>query len=263
MIYVNGVALDSTGWWLLDGSIPRMSVSMEHTKSRQAGRDGVTLDGGVHGSGEFRFKMHVERAARTALFGVFRAPVLVVTDSALPGWSATGALAGSSMDSEYGFLGYDEEMFVVEIPGGCWRGDEVTTSLTAASALGAHLSVFSGLSAPVQDAIVRIKGPLEDPQVLDTSGAFVVLDGTIPTGEYLRFESDTGRAWLTDTDTWAGGDEVSGLIDFGGPRDVFEITPRFPTPTDPTIREGRLTLSQASYNTGAGIQVRGRPAFLL
>lgn len=264
-LLVNGVALDddSKGWVLQSGTQPLLSLRMEHTVSRRPGRDGVVFAGGVHGAGEMRFVVRCARESRDALFALFRAPTLTVTSTEHPGLSAVGVLRGSSMENHYDFLDFDEELFVVEVADGAWRGTQVTTTFVAASALGASVSLFAGMSAPVQDAVIRLKGPLEDPQITDTSGSFFVLDGTIPAGQYVRFEADTGRAWLTTTDVWSGGTEVSGQVDYGGPRDVFEVTPRFPSPSDPTVREGRLTLTQASFNTGSGFQVRGRSAHLL
>lgn len=262
---VNGVALDNSalGWELRRGTLPLLSLSMEVTRSTAAGRDGVTVQGATQNQGTMRFIVRSPRENRGALLALFRTPSLLITRSDEAGLSASGTLIASSVEEHWDFLDEDEDGFEVEIQEGCWRGDEVTTAVTAAAPAGASLSLFSGMSAPVQDAVLRLTGPLEDPQVLDTSGAFMALDGTLPSGEFLRFDSDTGRAWVTDTDTWVGGTEVSGQIDFGGPRGVFEITPRFPTPTDPSTREGRVTLTQASYNAGAGFQVRGRPAFLL
>ncbi len=216
---VNQVPLDNPagGWELSRGTVPLMSLSIEATVSRQAGRDGVTVDGVTHSQGQMEFTIRCERdTARAGLFALFRTPVLEVRDTERPGWVATGRLSSSSMEEHYDFLDFDEEMFVVEIPGGCWRGDEVTTTLTAAAPSGANLSLFSGLSAPVQDALVRFKGPLEDPQVFDTSGAFVVLDGALTSGQFLRFDANTGRAWLTGTDTWTGGAWLASSRAHGG-----------------------------------------------
>lgn len=265
MYSINGIPLSnpSLGWEMLAPSVPLSSLQQKMTRSEQAGRDGVTAAPSTRGPVSWKFTVRTPHANLSTLLGLFSEQMLIVREVTAPDRYALGKLASSTVEQHFPRVDLYSHSFLVEIQEGCWRGDEVTTALVPAAPAGAHLAVFPGLSAPVQDAVVRLKGPLQDPQVLDTSGAFVALAGTIPSGEYLRFEASTGRAWLTPSDTWSGGDEVSGLIDFGGPRGVFEITPRYPTPADPTIREGRLTLAQASYNTGAGIQVRGKPAFLL
>lgn len=128
------------------------------------------------------------------------------------------------------------------------------------STVFARSDILSGLSAPVQDAVIRVKGAATGIQVTDQSGAWVTLPD-VAAGRWVRFEADTGRAFETTTDTWTGGTEVSGAVDFGGPRGVFEITPAL-TPGDPTTRVGRLTVATAS-RTGAVIEVRGKSAHLL
>lgn len=123
-----------------------------------------------------------------------------------------------------------------------------------------HASWDGGLSAPVQDAVLRIKGPATGIQVTDSSGAWVVLPDT-PAGTWSRFEADTGRCFQTTTDTWTGGTEVSGSCDFGGPRGVFEIIPVM-APGDPGSRSGQLTVATAT-RPGAVFEVRGKAAYLL
>jgi len=123
-----------------------------------------------------------------------------------------------------------------------------------------YASWDGGLSAPVQDAVLRMKGPATGIQITDSSGAWVVLPDT-PAGTWTRFEADTGRCFQTTTDTWSGGTEVSGSCDFGGPRGVFEITPVM-APGDPGSRSGQLTVATVT-RTGAVFEVRGKAAYLL
>lgn len=265
MYSINGVALanPALGWELMSPSVPLSSLQQRITRSESAGRDGVTVAPPTRGPVSLKFTVRSPKANLGSLLALFSAATLMVRELADTSRTAEGHLVSSTVEQHFPKANFYTHSFLVEIPEGAWRGPQVTTALTAAAALGAPLSLFTGLSAPVQDALVRVRGPIQDPQVVDTSGAFFALDGTIAAGNYVRFDSNTGRAWLTTSDTWSGGSEVSGLIDFGGPRDVFEITPRFPTPSNPATREGRLTLTQGSFNTGAGFQVRGRPAFLL
>lgn len=128
------------------------------------------------------------------------------------------------------------------------------------SSMYARSDILSGISAPVQDAVIRVKGAATGIQITDQSGAWVTLPD-VAAGRWVRFEADTGRAFETTTDTWTGGTEVSGAVDFGGPRGVFEITPAL-TPGDPTSRVGRLTVTTAS-RSGAVVEVRGKSAHLL
>jgi len=258
---VNGVVLDdpSRGWRLLAATLPRSGLTMSTSQSTRPGRDGFKQLPSTRGGVVPQFEVLVPAADWEELLAVFTAPALVISRDDAPGRVAVGSLKSSSSPKDYPRSGMVSAVFYVEIPDGAWRGGEEVTALFVTGPAGVTGSLFPGLSAPVQDAIVRFRGPLEDPQIVDPSGAFIAVDGTIGDGEFLRFESDRGRAWLTDTDSWTGGEEVSGLVDFGGPRGIFEITPQF---TDPAERTGQVTLTQASYNTGSGFQVRGRAAFL-
>lgn len=258
---MNGVKLDNplVGWRLLAATLPRVALTMRSTDTVRAGRDGFKSAPATRGGIVPQFEVIVPSSDWERLLAVFSEPDLVITRADVPGRALYGELKSSSSPKDYPRSGMVSAVFYVDVPDGCWRGPEVTTPLVAAAPAGVSTTLFSGLSAPVQDAVVRLKGPLEDPQVMDSSGAFFVVSGTIAAGQYVRFESATGRAWLTTTDTWSGGDEISGVVDFGGPRGLFEVTPSF---TDPAVRAGSLTLTQASYSAGSGVQVRGRAAYL-
>ena len=151
--------------------------------------------------------------------------------------------------------------FVIRLPGAYWRAVAETTSAAAALSSGSVAvgSLFPGLSAPVQDAIVRVKGATTGLQVTDSGGSWFTYAPALTGSQYLRFEAATGRAYVTSSDTWTGGTEVSGDVDFGGPRSVFEITPYF---TDPSARAGQLVVATASRSS-ADIRVRGRAAHVV
>ncbi|WP_102193214.1 hypothetical protein [Microbacterium aurantiacum] len=130
----------------------------------------------------------------------------------------------------------------------------------SASAAWDRSSINGGLSAPVADAVIRVQGAAGGIQIVDSSGAWASLP-TVTAGQWVRFECATGRAFITTSDTWTGGTDVSGLVDFGGPRGVFEITPVL-TPGDPSTRFGQVTVTTTS-RSGASVAVRGRAAYLL
>lgn len=154
-----------------------------------------------------------------------------------------------------------ELSIVFRVPEASARGALATTASTVLSAASVAISgLFPGLSLEVQDAIVRVKGAVTGLQVTDSSGAWFTYTGPVTASQWLRFESATGRAFLTATDTWTGGTEVSGAVDFGGPRGTFEIAPSWTT--SPADRAGALTVATAS-RTSASVQVRGRAAYLI
>jgi hypothetical protein len=150
---------------------------------------------------------------------------------------------------------------VFRVPAASARGALVTTTAVALSAASVAVGgLFPGLSLEVQDAIVRLKGAVLGLQVTDSSGAWFTYAGPVYETHWLRFEAASGRAFLTTTDTWAGGTEVSGAVDFGGPRGTFEIAPSWTS--SPAERAGSFTVT-TSGRGGAAVQVRGRAAYLI
>ncbi|MFD5864352.1 hypothetical protein ACFWGP_05335 [Agromyces sp. NPDC127015] len=148
---------------------------------------------------------------------------------------------------------------VGRLPRSYWR-DKVETTSAAASLASASVvtNVFAGISAPVQDAIVRVKGSATGLRVTDGGGSWFEYPPNIPAANYLRFHLSTMRAYVTTTDTWTGGTEVTGDVDFNGPRGQFELTSYF---SNPTSRVARLTVTTTA-RSGATIEVRGKAAYL-
>ncbi len=265
MYSINGVALDNPllGWQMLAPSLPLSGLRQKRTSSVRAGRDGESVSPATRGPVSLKFTVRTPYANLGTLLALFSAPTLEVRELADPTKVAYAGLESSTPEQHYPRADLYSHSFVVEVHEGCWRGEQLTSPLAPASLVNATATVFPGLSAPVQDATVRLLGPLTNPQLVDSSGAFLAVEGSLEADQYLRFDSSSGRAWTTTTDTWDGGEEVSGLIDFGGPRGTFEITPHFPSPADPRTRNGQLMLSCDSFGAGSGYQIRGRPAYLL
>ena len=265
MYSINDVPLDNPllGWEMLAPSMPLSALRLKRTSSVWAGRDGEVASPSTRGPVSFKFTVRTPKENLGTLLALFSSQTLEIRELANPVRVAIAGLESSTPEQHFPRADLYSHSFIVEIHEGCWRGALETTQLIPAAPAAAVGAVFTGLSAPVQDALVRFAGPLVNPQLLDASGAFFAAEGTVEAGQYLRFDSSSGRAWTTTTDTWDGGEEVSGLVDFGGPRGTFEITPHFTAPTDPRSREGHLTLTSDSYGSGSGFQIRGRPAFLL
>lgn len=447
VLTINNVSVDdpSAGWWLLDGSVPLLDVAMTYTEVKRAGRDGVTLSGGVANPAVMRLRFHVERSVRAGFLALFRNGVLQVRDSERPGQVAHAVLESTATVQHYGFASFDEELVNLHIPGGCWRSETVQVSplivgtvdifgasptappvyrnlhanpgavsgglfgawagaspntavtgfvsstwsrsgsayrctwtnstLPLSGSVGALFSgapanvrctmvlkafaskpgVLSGLflstgsadtpsvmiahsgdtyfdgvnpvtlwvtftrtvgensaarwvtnltnrgdgdwvevsevdlyegdydpardwvysenpatlelvygtdagnsvawdradyrngfTAPIQDAEIVFHGPVTNPELTDSSGAYVIYRAAIPAGQTVKVDTATGRAWQ-------GAVEVSGQLDFNGPRGVFEITP---VTTSPTEAHGRVTLSRTAGTGGATISTK-------
>ncbi|MGN7977444.1 hypothetical protein ACTJJ4_07705 [Microbacterium sp. 22195] len=162
-------------------------------------------------------------------------------------WSMPALVAGS-----YDGPSFPDTATASRLVVDAWDGTVDASSSTRTT----YESWDGGLSAPVQDAIVRVKGAVTGLTITDASGAWLSFP-TIPAGQWLRVEGR--RAFLTTTDVWTGGTDVSGDLRQGGPRRRFEITPK--RGASPDARAGQLTVATGS-RTGAVIEVRGRGAYL-
>lgn len=261
MYSVNGVSLESPalGWALTAETRPLSEYTRSVLSVSSPGRDGVVA--GLPSSvGPVTVTLAVEtpKANLEALISLFGAGgVLSVTEQ------PDREVRFEVLSTNYRSMAAKadevvEYVFIIRLPGAFWRSkveQSYTGNLDAGSV---SFEVFPGLSAPVQDAVVRVGGAATGIQVMDSSGAWLTLPD-VGAGEFVRFESATGRAFRTVTDTWAGGVEVSGEVDFGGPRQVFEVCPLF---VDPTVRRGLLTVTTAS-RSGAVVGVRGKAAYLI
>lgn len=157
--------------------------------------------------------------------------------------------------------GHEDEIvdatFRIRHPSVFWRDSVESTMSVALSAASVTVGgLFPGMSAPIADATIRVRGACTGLQISDSDGSWLTFPD-IPAGHWLRIEG--ARVFLTSTDTWSGGDERSGLLDFGGPRGTFEITPDY---TDVTTRAGKLTVTTAT-RASAQIEVRGRGAHIV
>lgn len=258
---LNGVSFDNStwGWKLRSVSDPLADLKNDLSSIPRLGRHGaLSPTPGTLEVPALLLVVRTPRVNRRALLGIARKGG-VLTNTYDPGEMVV-ELASASSKGMGGADGTVDVHLTFRVPSGSARGAEATSaavSLTTASVAVPNL--LAGSTLDVQDAIVRLKGAVTGLQVTDSAGSWFTYGGSILGTEWLRFEANTGRAFKTTTDVWVGGTEVSGAIDFGGPRGIFEITP---AGADPTAQAGALTVATGT-RTGASIQVRGRPAYLI
>jgi hypothetical protein len=260
---INGIALDNSAklWSMLAGSKMRSEGSRSVLNVPVQGRDGV-IAGLPADAGPAPLTLVVDTPA--ADFGALFTLVSYggnLSTTECPGRVAVFEYLSHSVAEDLNDNAWLQVTFILRVPGTYWRDVAEVTSTSAAISSGAHNhDVLPSLSAPVPDAMVKIKGAVTGLQVTDSRGSWFSYSGSLTTAQWLRFESDSGRAYVTTTDVWTGGTEVSGDVDFGGPRGVFEITPAWTS--DPSVRVGRLTVATAT-RTSAAVQVRGRAAYVI
>jgi hypothetical protein len=262
MYSVNGIPLDNAGFgWVFRAlSRPLSEITRELLSMRRVGRDGV-----VAGLPASTSPVTLKLVVKTPRLHLESLVALVGSGGVLTltGPSPRAAVFEYLSHSLEGYGPAErivDATFLIRIPGAFWRDRDQSTTPADLSAASVSLTCFPGLSAPVQDAAVRVKGAATGIRITDASGAWLALP-PVAAAQYVRFEADSGRAFVTSTDTWTGGTEVSGDVDFGGPRSVFEITPVL-SPSDPSARSGSLTIATTT-RTGAVAAVRGRAAYVL
>lgn len=261
---VNGIALDddTRGWVCRDESRPLAQFDVELTSLQAAGRDGV-VPGLRRRQGAPTIMLMVETPEehQQALRSLFTQKTLILTNpTKYPDLQAPVELVGRS---PFGYGDADEVVeltVMLRIPELFWRDDTVTTSDAAALGSGSvQVEVMAGLSAPVRDALVRIKGGVTDLRVADADGSWFEYGAALANGHYLRFDSATGQAWDTNSDTWTGGTEVTGYISTGPGAYPLELTPQFTT--DPDDRSALLTVTSDTRTGAPTIEVRGQRAY--
>lgn len=260
MFSLNGHPLDDAarGWLVLeDGTNPLASLDVELSALIVGGRDGVRS---VPGS-----RLHApvipleietpDGDALEALFALLRSSTLTLTDSDRPGKILPVELLTAAPVETGGVV---EVSCAFRVPGVFWRGETiVTTDPAALGSASVAVAAFPGASAPIRDAIIRVAGGITNVKVEDSRGSFFRYPTVLPAGSYLRFDSATGRAWATPTNTWTGGTEVTGLIESGAGDYPLELWPAF---TNPSTRAVALTVTSSARTGSPTIEIRGRSA---
>lgn len=262
MYALNGAALDNPalGWVLRGPSRPLSSYSRALRNLDATGRDGVTAGlGGTMGAPIVPLVVQTPREHLDALLALVSEDPLMLSLTATPEREVLVELVGFDPEG-YG----DADAFVdvtipLRLPSVWWRDNvESTSPVVNLASASVNVSVFPGSSGPIGDSLVRVKGSCSG--LVVTAGRTWFSYGiAVETGTYLRVDCDSGRAWVTATDTWSGGVEVTDKID------VFEVDNSLvirPTRVDgdPTDRVGILTVATTA-RSGAQIQVRGKGSY--
>lgn len=261
MFRINGVDLENStyGWICRPGTIPYSAITRKVSGVESHGRDGYEPVAATDAPVLWPIKFNTPESGWEALQALMRQPLLTLTRTDRPGIHALGRVASSGIDKVFSRNEWIDVTYYVELFDPYWRDATTTTTTPASLSPGATtLNFFAGISAPVQDAMIRVKGPATGLRVTDSGSSWVSLPN-VGANEWVRFESESGRAYKTATDAWTGGTEVSGQVDFGGPRGIFEITAKV---TNLAARTASLSIA-ATTAVGATAQVRGKAAYAL
>lgn len=261
MFSVNGVALDNPdlGWVVLEQSSVVSSVAYDLQSLAIPGRDGViSLPAARARPPLFPITVETPRANQRALRAVFMQRRLILTEDEQDGIEALVELSTITPQTYGPADEIVEVTALLRLPGVFWRDTTATTSdPVAIDSAEVEVELLAGLTAPVRDAIIRVKGGATTLHVEDSAGSFFEYTDVLGGTEYLRFESATGRAYVTTSDTWAGGTEVTGDIANGPGPYYFELTPQFVDPAEPAAA---VTVTTTARTGSPTIEVRARRA---
>ncbi|GAA1015906.1 hypothetical protein Aple_010800 [Acrocarpospora pleiomorpha] len=158
---------------------------------------------------------------------------------------------------------------LARIPGVYWRDVPELTHTWSAGLLdetARAIPALSGCTAPIPDAVLRVKGPATNPALSDTaSGGTVAYTGTISSGQFLLLDCAALTATRVTTDTWSptGGTDVTGNVDATGPGSAYRwlhLTPRIHA-ADPLSRLIQVSGTATGTSDASGLAVRARRSF--
>lgn len=131
-----------------------------------------------------------------------------------------------------------------------WSDATVTTDTTGASAtVPKTLNLTDVGTAPVDDAVIKITGPIASPRVTcPASGSWIQYNGTLPAGQTLTIDSKAGTAFL-------GTNSVLTNVTHGGTAKFMVIPPRNQGTVTDTGFQTALTLSGSSAGTATSMSV--------
>jgi hypothetical protein len=283
-ITVDGVRLDTLAWNIekvsretaarrasdvslpnVDGSLPSLNDALEPISfGLQMWLRGTDADGAVPAPGSrTRFRENLDEllhlfGKRHALLdvrevvdgsGTERRALAKVTASIAPEENVTGSAGVFSV--------------ALSIPAGVWE-DAATAdwTTTGAAITAAEVTTLRGATERINDAVVLVTGPANNPRVTDpATGMWVQLSANLAAGQFWRFSSATWASrygaglGLGSADTT--GTDGSAITSVGGPPRPYML-PLVPV-RDTGARRVRATLSATSGMTSStALSVRAR-----
>jgi len=220
--------------------------------------NGCDVDGAVPTTGLTEFRKNVDTL--TALFT--KRPTLLDVRQTWPAGvrQALCEVLGAYDLSARAIQPYGKFSVALDIPGTFWQDVSTTDYASAtnlAPAVTLTVATHAGMTAPMDDAIVVVRGPATNPRVTDlTTGSWVQYSGTIASGtdwqiDCANWTSKTGSALLYGT----GGTSVVGATSHSGLVGTFLSLS--PLTGGPSIR-----LDGSTFGTNTQVQIRGRKKYL-
>lgn len=255
--YLNGVALNGAGWYLLEESKPFPGFARRRRGVAAPGMFGTIPESPDRDAPVILETIRCSPSARDDLEALLDSDTLILSNDTIE------ALVELEVGEPQHFTTGDDEVWAdyrctFRVPGVYFRSKTATTSTPASiNAASVDVSVLSGISGRVTDAILRVKGAVSGLRV-EAGSSFVTFGDAVESNEYLRIDTGARTAHVTTSDTWTGGTDVTGDLDWGPGFYPLVIAPVF---SDPATRAGKLTVKTTS-RSGAAIEVRAKGAYV-
>lgn len=259
MYSVSGIPLDNTdlGWTLLAPTKPIGELSRSLVSLATAGMDGVLPDipAGVDAP-TLSLVVRTPRTQLQSLLALLMRPGSTLAETDDPSRELGFEFASYSYD---GYGNADELIDVtaqVRVPGVYLRDADTSGPADVPLSSGsATVYPWTGLSAPVFDGQIIIKGPATSVQAVDgTTRTGFVWTGSLDASHQLVYDMATMSATTAAESAPGTTTDVSGDLDFIGDR--FRISPYF---TDPSDRAGcvEITVQGAGATTTGTVTGKG------
>lgn len=267
MYSINGIPLDNTtyGWSLLRRSQMLTPAMKSLVTIDVPGRNGVIP--GIRATSGAPMTTMVVRTPGTSLevlYSVFQKDRGVGTLVVTADTSRYAVFELVSIEPE-GINGADELINVtitIRLPYACWRASDISTQvMTPASPVHTDQTIFTGLSAEIEDPSFFLAGNFGNFEVRDNAtGSWVKSAMTWPhvSGTGLLYVPSLSRAYRANVATpWTPGTGMSQYIDVSG-NGGLRLSPTWFS--DPTVRAASVTLTTTNQS-GVSLTFRARNAY--
>lgn len=167
----------------------------------------------------------------------------------------------SSIDPESLLCNFTRLDVIAEVPGVFWRSTNTadTTLAVTTTAATSVIGALAGSTAPVNDALIRVKGGLSGLVLTDpVSGDHLTVTMALGATEYLVIDCANWTARKVTTNTWTGGTDVSQyVLSNRGMGPMFSLNPDF------TTGAGRIRLTVKGTNPASSpvVTVRAKQSY--
>lgn len=258
---INGIALDqaSKGWVVSERSKVMPAIARRLQTLTRPGRSGVIRVPADWDVGTFTLVVNSPGVNVEPLVALLTSPDAILTRTDKVGRQAVLEI----VNIDYPRLAPSDRVVAVtavyRLPEGFWRdtADATTGSVSLTTGSG-NATPWVGQSAPVEDALLLVRGPATKITMTDhVTGFGVEWNGTLTSTDSIVYDMDAQEARRTVGTVFTGGTDVTGQITMVGDR--MRLYPILNAGTLATA--ARVNFAVVGYGASSVGQVKGRAAY--